>query len=142
MTADTILQRLDRVRATGPGRWLACCPAHDDFSPSLSVREGDDGRVLLHCFSGCGAHDVLRAVGATWRDVFPERPTWQNHRSRKAPPVPYRDVLLALRHEAIVVLLIADAATRGALDRELAARLTLAVSRIETATRIADGQRH
>jgi hypothetical protein len=27
MTATAFLERLSRVRSTGPGRWLACCPA-------------------------------------------------------------------------------------------------------------------
>lgn len=135
MTADTILQRLDMVKPTGDGRWIARCPAHDDRSPSLSIREADDGRVLLHCHCGCGAIDVLRAVGATWKDVFPEKIA-SNHRTRKAPPVPYRDVLIALRHESMVVLLCADAALRHALTPDDTARLTVAVSRIETATRI------
>ena len=137
MTAATLLQRLDRVRETGPGRWIACCPAHDDKSPTLSIREIDD-RVLIHCFAGCGAVEILHALGCTWADVMPPRA--EDHRHRKAPPVPYRDVLLALRHECMVVLLCADAAIRKTLTDEDAARLTLAVSRIESATRIADGR--
>ena len=135
MTAATILQRLDRVRETGPGRWIACCPAHDDRSPTLSIREIDD-RVLLHCFAGCGALEILHAVGASWADVFPERPAWKEQRTRKAPPVPYRDVLIALRHECMVVLLCADAALRRTLLEQDVERLTVAVGRIEAATRI------
>lgn len=45
---DDIVTRLDRVKKSGKG-YQACCPAHDDNGPSLSLREGDDGRVLLHC---------------------------------------------------------------------------------------------
>lgn len=48
------------------GRWsagggLCRCPAHDDRSPSLSVRPGRT-RLLLHCFAGCTASDVLAAI--------------------------------------------------------------------------------
>jgi putative DNA primase/helicase len=50
------------------GRWTAngglCrCPAHDDRSPSLSVRPGRT-RLLLHCFAGCAAGEVLRALAS------------------------------------------------------------------------------
>ncbi len=49
------------------GRWsgsagIARCPAHDDHEPSLSVRDGDDGRLLTHCFSGCSAEAVWAAL--------------------------------------------------------------------------------
>lgn len=48
------------------GRWSACgglcrCPAHDDRSPSLSVRAGRT-RLLLHCFAGCAPADILRSI--------------------------------------------------------------------------------
>jgi hypothetical protein len=50
------------------GHWTAngglCrCPAHDDRSPSLSVRPGRS-RLLLHCFAGCAAEDVLRVLAS------------------------------------------------------------------------------
>lgn len=67
---QVVLDRLDRPRKNGHG-WMARCPAHDDRSPSLSISEGDDGRVLLHCFGGCSAHDVLQSVGLDWKDIFP-----------------------------------------------------------------------
>ena len=37
------------------------CPAHDDGSPSLSVRLGDTA-ILFHCFAGCTAIEVLKAL--------------------------------------------------------------------------------
>ena len=47
----------------GPGGGMCRCPAHDDRSPSLSVRPGRT-RLLLHCFAGCEASDILRALEA------------------------------------------------------------------------------
>jgi putative DNA primase/helicase len=53
------------ITAALGGRWngqagIARCPAHDDHSPSLSIRDGDEaGRVLLTCFAGCDRRDVL-----------------------------------------------------------------------------------
>jgi putative DNA primase/helicase len=48
------------------GRWgadggMCRCPAHDDRTPSLSVRPGRS-RLLFHCFAGCDSSDVLRAL--------------------------------------------------------------------------------
>lgn len=63
MSADALLSRLDKVKRTGPDKWVARCPAHDDRGPSLAVRELEDGRVLVHCFAGCGADEVVGAVG-------------------------------------------------------------------------------
>ena len=39
------------------------CPAHADRSPSLSLSEGRDGAVLVHCFAGCTVHQVMHALG-------------------------------------------------------------------------------
>ena len=43
------------------GNYLVRCPAHDDQSPSLSLRDGDRG-LMVHCFSGCDPLDVLAAI--------------------------------------------------------------------------------
>lgn len=59
---DGILGRLQRVRRSGTG-WQACCPAHDDRAPSLSISVGADGRVLLHCHAGCRYEDVAAVLG-------------------------------------------------------------------------------
>jgi DNA primase len=40
---------------------MACCPAHDDRNPSLSIREAD-GKILLHCHAGCSQGDVIAAL--------------------------------------------------------------------------------
>ena len=50
------------------GRWTASggmcrCPAHDDRTPSLSVRVGDR-RLLFHCFAGCETGNIIRALAA------------------------------------------------------------------------------
>jgi hypothetical protein len=52
--------------------WQARCPVHDDRTPSLSIREGADGRVLLHCFAGCETGAVLEALGLQFSDLFPQ----------------------------------------------------------------------
>jgi putative DNA primase/helicase len=73
MIFDEFLSRAQPagLRRSGEG-YLARCPAHDDHSPSLSISEGDDGRILLHCWAGCETHEVVAALGLRWCDLFPE----------------------------------------------------------------------
>ena len=56
-----ILGQLRGVRRAAGG-WTACCPAHEDESPSLSIGVGTAGRVLLHCFGGCTYHEIRGAL--------------------------------------------------------------------------------
>jgi Toprim domain len=43
------------------GNYLVCCPAHDDASPSLSLRDGERG-LVVHCFAGCSPGDIFVAI--------------------------------------------------------------------------------
>ena len=72
MTADEVVRRLN-------GKWsgnqaLARCPVRGhgrgrgDLNPSLSIAEGERGAVLVNCFAGCRAEDVLAAAGVTDSD--------------------------------------------------------------------------
>ena len=67
---DLVSSKLRRLTPTGDRSWKACCPAHEDKNPSLSVSVGDDGRVLLKCFAGCDVEEVLRALDLESRDLF------------------------------------------------------------------------
>jgi len=81
VSVETLLNRLDKVRQTGPGKWIARCPAHQDKSPSLSVLDTGT-RTVIHCFAGCEAEDVLAAVGLAWRDLY--RGEWKAAREAAA----------------------------------------------------------
>lgn len=70
---DLILPLLTKVRPRQPGQWSACCPAHEDRSPSLSVRQTPDGSILVHCFGGCGPAAVVAALGLQLSDLYPPR---------------------------------------------------------------------
>lgn len=85
MSAQDLIDRLEFCRPAGNGKWIARCPSHPDKSPSLSVMEKSDGRVLIHCHAGCGAIEVLEAVGLSYDALFPE--TLDNYPGRriKAP---------------------------------------------------------
>lgn len=65
------LTRLQKVRKLGSGGWIACCPAHDDENPSLSVSLGQKGQILVHCHAGCDTEAVLRVLGMEMADLFP-----------------------------------------------------------------------
>lgn len=72
---ERLLDRLDRPRRAGAG-WVARCPSHQGRSASLSLAEGDGGTVLLHCFAGCPAADVVAAVGLSLADLFDRPPAF------------------------------------------------------------------
>ena len=57
--AREIVEQLGGVWRGTRGECL--CPAHDDRTPSLSVRLGDTA-ILFHCFAGCETTDVLKAL--------------------------------------------------------------------------------
>lgn len=68
---DLITSKLDKCRPNGTNRYIACCPAHEDRDPSLSISEAQDGRILVHCFAGCSALDVVESLGLSLGDLFP-----------------------------------------------------------------------
>src|SRR5439155_21619437 len=61
-----------RARKSGSG-WVTLCPAHDDRNPSLSITEGDDGRLLLRCHAGCSQEAVIEAVARKGVRIGPPR---------------------------------------------------------------------
>jgi putative DNA primase/helicase len=73
MTLTELLSRLEGVRKSGAG-YVARCPAHDDQKASLSLKEGEDRRLLLWCHAGCETRNVLAARGLSMRDLYPDLP--------------------------------------------------------------------
>jgi putative DNA primase/helicase len=43
--------------------WKVRCICHDDRTPSLFLRDGDNGQLLVRCFAGCSGSDILRELG-------------------------------------------------------------------------------
>jgi hypothetical protein len=138
MTAEVLLSRLDKVRKTGPDRWLARCPAHADKTASLSIRELPDGRTLAHCFAGCGVDAVLAAANLEITDLFPELPPDSHHLPERRP-FPASDVLKALYGETLVVQVAAHAMRRAPLGDADLARLDQAAERIAAALTLTEG---
>jgi hypothetical protein len=109
---NQLLERLELVKQTGKDRWLACCPAHEDRSPSLSVSETDEGNVLVHCFAGCETRAVVNAVGLELRDLFPSG-TADRVKCREYPQADYRATLREIRHWLWVLQLVASDIVEG-----------------------------
>lgn len=57
--AANLVKRLGGIWS--PNGAMCRCPAHDDRTPSLSVRVGEKA-LLLKCFAGCDTLDVIRAI--------------------------------------------------------------------------------
>jgi hypothetical protein len=132
MTAEKLLGRLQGVRGAGPGRWMARCPAHEDRTASLSIREVEDGKVLVKDFGGCDVSAVLGAVGLTFSDLFPRRVG--DYRPAERHPFSPLQVLRAIGHEALTVAFIAqDFAAGGSLTNETTQRLQVASNRVLSA---------
>jgi hypothetical protein len=130
--ATKLLDRLEKVRQTGPGRWVARCPRHQDRSPSLSIRELEDGRILIHDFGGCEVSDVLAALGLSMADLY-EKPL-AHSLPRTHSRIPARDILEALDHEiTVAALILHDIVRHRRVHPDQHTRLAQAAARIGAA---------
>jgi hypothetical protein len=129
--AAKLLDRLDRPRQMRPGAWMAACPCcQSKRGRPISLRELDDGRVLLHPFCGCDSGAVLDALGLTLADLFPERLPGHSYPATHSR-IPASDLLAAIDHEVIVAsLIINDVLAAGSVTEEQRARLFQAAARI------------
>ena len=130
--AEKILHHLDSVKETGLRKWQARCPAHDDKSPSLSIKEINEGTLLLKCWAGCSANEIVAAVGLELSDLFPKQDNFDHSHAPKGQTRPWSalDVLRALMHEVIIVAVCAGRLKNAGLSPEDSARLTLATQRL------------
>jgi hypothetical protein len=138
MAVDTLLSRLSGVRGRN-GAWSAKCPAHADRSPSLSVKELPDGRILIHDFGGCGTDAVLGALGLAMTDLFPER--LGGNLPMRRGDFTAMDALRGLQFESsLVVICAADVAEGRALSDTDVNRIAVAVGRITEALEMIHGR--
>lgn len=129
----SLLSRLDRVKRTGPNTWMASCPTRDDKHPSMTIRELDDGRCLIHDFGGDSVEEILGALGLTFSDLYPPRVT-SHHIKGERRPFPAADCLRAIAFEGTIIALAGAAIIAGepinTFDKN---RLLIAVGRINAA---------
>jgi hypothetical protein len=120
-----ILDRLEGVRKSGAG-WIAKCPAHEDRSPSLSVKEGQRG-VMLRCFAGCSFAAITEALGLRQSDLFYESLSAPQKQQRAA-----KAILKGVCAESLQVLIAASTIGQPLNDVDRV-RLKTAVTRLRAA---------
>lgn len=68
-------------------RHLVRCPAHEDNTESLSIRQTLDGKILIHCFAGC----TFASVAALVRSGSASQAQTVSRSRPSAPDRPPRD---------------------------------------------------
>ena len=129
--ADKVIPLLDGVKATSKTEWVAKCPAHDDRHPSLVVREADDGRLLMHCFCGCGIDAIMQALGLSVSDLFAA--PLEHRKTAIRHPFSPAAVLRVIGKEALLVAISGKAAMDGALTESDRKRMIVAIERLQEA---------
>jgi hypothetical protein len=138
--ADKMIPLLPWSKRTGPGRWIARCPAHEDKSPSLAITEKEDGRLLVFCHAGCEVSAIVGAVGLEISDLFPPRFT-TDYKPPERRPVHAEDALKALAHEATVLAIYASEWNWGTPpNTDGIERIQLAAERCWAAVAMATGE--
>ena len=136
MSLDKLLSNLQKVKRTSNNSWMACCSAHEDRSPSLSIKDTGDGRLILKCFAGCETIDVLGAIGMDWDDVMPPKQPVERIPTVKPlkQTIYATDALRVIKNEAMIITMAAMDINKGRVitDAELS-RIKLAMERIQTA---------
>lgn len=122
------IDSLDKLRSAGKDKWTACCPAHSDKTPSMSIKQNSDQSYLVFCF-GCGANgvDVFKAMGLDLDELmgYPDKTDYKR-------PVITRKQELDLREDKLVVA-IYDSVVKngGVISLKDHSRHKLAVNRIK-----------
>ncbi|HKI53636.1 MAG TPA: CHC2 zinc finger domain-containing protein [Anaerolineales bacterium] len=138
---EDFLSRLQKVRRTGAKSWIACCSAHQDKNPSMTVSEGSDGRILAHCFSHqCGIDDIAAAVGLEVKDLMPENLGYHRMKPLRMGVNP-KDAMCAVRDDMTSFLIWAKMVQRGeVLTGADTLEMAKAVGRIQMAIELTGGK--
>lgn len=129
---DDLLTLLEGVRDLGNGRYAARCPAHDDKTPSLSIRDAGD-KILIFCHAGCHREDILTAIGMDFRDLYRDPWVASKHAAFASTghEINKRTKFDPLDHERLIVeFACADLAAGKSLSMEDRARVQLAMDRL------------
>ena len=131
MNINDFLSYFEKSYRSGKDEYQCLCPAHNDKTASLSIKNLPDERILIHCFAGCAANDILGAVGLTFDDIVPKR--LGDFKPVSKPFNPYA-VLKAISNETLLVALAGlEVANGKTLPQEDKDRLMMAVNRLREA---------
>ena len=134
MNINDFLSYFEKSYRSGKDGYQCLCPAHNDKTASLSIKNLPDERILIHCFAGCAANDILGAVGLTFDDIVPKR--LGDFKPVSKPFNPYA-VLKAISNETLLVALAGlEVANGKTLPQEDKDRLMIAVNRLREAYQI------
>lgn len=92
-------------------KFSACCPAHDDSSPSLTCKEGTQGRALTFCWAGCTLDEICAALAIDVRDLFVKEGNQTEWKKTKRRPIKIK-----LRQPTDPVIHILDMLMAAGLD--------------------------
>lgn len=130
MYLESVLNRFDQVKKVGSEQYSCRCPAHNDKTNSLGIKQDGD-KILLNCFAGCNVKSILDAVGLRWRDIMPNDNEMDTQIKKTFNPYA---VLKMLRDEVLLVGLCSADIRRGKplsdVDHN---RLMFAISNIRSA---------
>lgn len=133
MEINRVLDRLDKVRSTGFGKWIACCPAHDDKTPSLAISLNETrDKILLKCWAGCDVLAIVRAMQLSLRDLF----AYSRPLCYLSPRLSPRHLFDALETELLILAQLAHKRAYGQeINSDDAERELIAWQRIDVARR-------
>ncbi len=102
-----VLSRFQGLTQTGPEKWKALCPAHEDHRPSLQLEDYGD-RLLLHCFTGCSFYDIAAALNVTPAAFFDSnrRPDRTQYKDCRQPST--QDLVSVMYLDLIIIRFFAD----------------------------------
>jgi len=134
MNINDFLSYFEKSYRSGKDEYQCLCPAHNDKTASLSIKNLPDERILIHCFAGCAANDILGAVGLSFDDIVTKR--LGDFKPVSKPFNPYA-VLKAISNETLLVALAGlEVANGKTLPQEDKDRLMIAVNRLREAYQI------
>jgi len=135
MSIEKLLSNLKKIKG-GRDRWTASCPAHEDRSPSLAIRETEDGRILLKCFGGCSVQEIVGAIGMDIGELFPPDNKLSHHKPKVKNAFYATDLLRVIEFESVLVSVAASNLANGVkLNDNDRSRLRKAQERIIEAAR-------
>lgn len=115
-----IKDRFCFIREEQNGAQVVCdCPLKNHRTSRLRLALGTDGRLLFQCFA-CGKArqlEILRAVGLTYKDCFPEGTKIERVHQECTAKYPYRD-----ERGALLYMTLRLEPGRGGKDKEFVQR--------------------